>query len=204
MWLDFWLCLFFTFEIAMLHLLAMIEIKLSKCILRPWKASDLDSLVENANNPNIARFLRNLFPHPYTRKDGEEWIERISAMEKPNILSITVDGKGVGGIGIHPMSDVYFKNAEIGYWLGETHWNKGILSEAVPAMVKHAFENYDITRIYAGIYSPNLASMRVLEKSGFTKEAILKKSVFKNGEYLDEHVYALLKEDWVNHLISNT
>lgn len=176
----------------------MVEIKLSKCTLRPWQESDLDSLVENANNYNIARFMRNLFPHPYTKKDGQEWITQISSNENPTILSITIDGKGVGGIGYHPMQDVYAKNAEIGYWLGENYWNMGILSEAVPAMVKHVFETTEITRIYASIFSPNKASMRVLEKSGFKHEAQLKKSVFKNGEYLDEHIYSILKEDWAN------
>lgn len=174
----------------------MVEIKLSKCTLRPWKESDLDSLVENANNFNVAKFLRNIFPHPYTRENGEEWIGAISKKATPNILAITVNGKAVGGIGYHPMDDVYSKNAEIGYWLGESYWNKGILSEAVPALVKHVFKTTDIIRIYAGTFSPNLASMRVLEKSGFTKEGVLRKSIFKNGEFMDEHLYSILKEDW--------
>lgn len=174
----------------------MTTITLSQCTLRPWKESDAGSIQENANNPKIACFLRDAFPYPYTLKDAEKWIAFITKNTTAFSRTIDVDGNAVGGIGIHFMSDVYAKNAEIGYWLGENYWGKGIVSTAVVAMVNYTFKNYDINRVFAGIYHPNTASMRVLEKCGFKKEAILKKSVFKNGEYLDEHVYSLLREDW--------
>jgi len=165
-------------------------------ILRPWIKDDAPSLVIYANNYNVSRFLRDAFPYPYTLADAVRWIDMVLDNRHDIILAIEVNGEAVGGIGIHGMKDVYRYNAELGYWLAEIHWGKGIVTEAVNLMVKNAFDNYKWQRIFAAVFQNNPASMRVLEKNGFRKEAICRKAVIKEGEYLDEHIYAVLREEW--------
>ncbi len=164
--------------------------------LRPWRSSDAGSLVRHANHPEIARNLRDAFPHPYTPEDAESWLTMVGENRRDLILAIEVEGEASGGIGLHPMQDVYRYNAELGYWLSGSHWGKGIMTGAVGAMVAYAFRNTRWMRIFASIFSHNEASMRVLEKNGFRKEAIHRKSVMKRGVLLDEHYYALLREQW--------
>ena len=159
--------------------------------LRPWHINDLDSLVENANNPNIAKFMTNGFPHPYTPENGKAFIAMATKDELIHIFAIDVNGKAVGGIGIHPQSDIMCKNAELGYWLGENYWGKGIVTKAIKQITEFAFKTYDINRIYARPFRNNLASQHVLEKCGFKLEATIEKNIFKNGEYLDELIYAV-------------
>ena len=107
------------------------------------------------------------------------------------IYAIEVNGEASGGIGVHPQEDVYCRNAELGYWLAEPYWGKGIVTQAVKQIIEIGFKNFDITRIYARPYGPNLASQKVLEKAGMKKEAVLKNAFFKNGEYLDEVIYSI-------------
>lgn len=161
--------------------------------LRPWNINDLDSLVKNANNPNIAKFMTDGFPHPYTKEKGISFIEMATKDNPIHIFAIDVDGKAVGGIGIHPQQDIMKKNAELGYWLGEAYWGKGIVSEAIKQMIDFAFTTYVINRVFARPFGTNLASQKVLEKCGFKLEARFEKVIFKNGEYLDELVYAIRK-----------
>ena len=167
-----------------------------KFTLRPWKKSDLDSLVKYANNKNIAKFLTNKFPHPYTKKDGIAFIKFASTTEPIHIFAIDVDGEAVGGIGIHPQSDIHEKNAEIGYWIAEPFWGKGIASKAIKMMIDFAFITFEINRIYAMTFETNTVSQNVLIKNGFVLEAHFKKIVFKNNEYFDELIYGFRKEDW--------
>jgi len=161
--------------------------------LRPWNTNDLDSLVKNANNPNIAKFMTDGFPHPYTNEKGISFIEMATKDSPIHIFAIDIDGKAVGGIGIHPQQDIMKKNAELGYWLGEDYWGKGIVSGAIKQVVDFAFTTYDINRIFARPFGTNIASQKVLEKCGFKLEARFEKVIFKNGEYLDELVYAIRK-----------
>ncbi|MEQ1798861.1 MAG: GNAT family protein [Lacibacter sp.] len=160
-------------------------------ILRPWSLNDLDSLVSNANNYNIARFLTDGFPHPYTKANGIAFITMATKDDPIHIFAIEVNGQAVGGIGIHPQSDIMKKNAELGYWLGEDYWGNGIITKAIIQMIDFGFKTYDITRIYARPFGTNLASQRVLEKAGFKLEARIEKNVYKNGEILDELIYAV-------------
>jgi len=157
--------------------------------LRPWHISDLESLVQHANNPNIARFLTNKFPYPYGEENGKMFIAMATHDNPIHIFAIDIDGKAVGGIGIHPQEDIMCKNAELGYWLGEAFWGNGILSRAIPEVLKFAFETYDITRVYARPFGNNPASQRVLEKTGFTLEARIQGNIYKNEEALDELIY---------------
>jgi [ribosomal protein S5]-alanine N-acetyltransferase len=161
--------------------------------LRSWSPDDLESLVKYANNFNIAKNLTGMFPHPYTHEDGKRFIKMATMEEPRRIFAIEVNGEAAGGIGIHPQHDIHVKCAEMGYWLAEPFWGQGIVTGAVTEMVKYAFENFDIIRLYARPFSSNPGSMRVLEKAGFEFEARLKKSIFKNGEVLDELIYSIVK-----------
>jgi RimJ/RimL family protein N-acetyltransferase len=158
-------------------------------ILRDWTVDDADSLVKHADNPRIAERMRNAFPSPYMMDDAKRFIAMATGPGPDLFLAIDVHGEAVGGIGIHRKSDVRCRSAEIGYWLSESYWVQGILTDAVSALVPVAFERYDIVRLHAGIFSSNTASMRVLEKCGFIREAVLKNAIWKNGVLLDEVVY---------------
>lgn len=159
--------------------------------LRPWRLDDIDSLVENANDPDIAKNLTDGFPYPYTREHGLRFIENASRDRPIKVFAIEVNGKAVGGIGIHPQQDIMKKNAELGYWLGKKYWGKGIVTAAVKEIVKYGFDTFPITRIYARPFGTNNSSQRVLEKAGFTLEAHIKNNIYKNGEFLDEMIYAV-------------
>lgn len=167
-----------------------------KFILRPWKKDDLESLVENANNFNIAKNMTDGFPHPYTLEDGKKFIEFAMSKNPPLIMAIEIDGKAVGGIGLHPQSDIQKKNGELGYWLAEPFWGKGIVTEAIKAMVEYGFKHFEIERIFARPFGTNLASQKALEKTGFKLEAHLENTLYKNEEYQDELIYALRKKDF--------
>lgn len=161
-------------------------------ILRKWQAGDEASLAALANNHKIWINLKDVFPHPYTLADAHDWVK--FAHNQAENYAIEYEGKAVGGIGLLFKDDIYRKNAEIGYWLGEPYWGLGIISEAIKQVVKHAFAQYEINRIYAGVFEYNPASMRVLEKAGFEKEAILKKSLVKEGKLYDEHIYVKFRD----------
>ena len=160
-------------------------------VLRPWTIDDLDSLVKYANNFKIAKNMTDQFPHPYTIDDGKAFIEYAAKDDPIHIFAIDVGGQAVGGIGIHPQSDIHRKNAELGYWLAEPFWGQGIITRAIPQIVDFGFKTYDINRIFARPFGTNAASKRVLEKSGFILEAQFPKTLIKNGELLDELIYAI-------------
>jgi ribosomal-protein-alanine N-acetyltransferase len=161
--------------------------------LRAWRETDVESLVKYANNTNIAENLTNAFPHPYTRENGEAFIKYASSANPLHIFAIEVGGETVGGIGIHPQSDIMCKNAELGYWLAEPFWGKGIISKAIAQMVQYGFSTFDIVRIYARPFGTNIASQKVLEKNGFVLEARIHENIFKNGVFQDELIYAVRK-----------
>lgn len=160
-------------------------------MLRPWQEEDLDNLVRFANNYEIAKFMNDHFPHPYTHETGKSFLKMAMSGMPPNILAIVVEGSAAGGIGIHPGWGVERKNAEMGYWLGQPFWGKGIVTKAIGQMIDHAFRNWDIDRIFARPFHTNIASQKALQKAGFILEARLEKTFFKNGEYFDEMIYAV-------------
>jgi [ribosomal protein S5]-alanine N-acetyltransferase len=162
--------------------------------LRPWELTDLDNLVYHANNSRIAQFMTDGFPNPYLPENGKAFIEFANKGNPIHIFAIEVEGQAAGGIGIHPQIDIMRKNAELGYWLSEKYWGHGIITQAIAQMVKFGFGAFDISRIYARPFGTNLASQHVLEKNGFLLEAKIEKSIFKNGEYLDELIYAVRKK----------
>lgn len=158
--------------------------------LRPWTLDDLESLVRYADNPKIAHFMTNKFINPYTADQGRRFIGFATQGQPYRILAIDVEGEAVGAIGIHPQEDIQCKNAELGYWLAEPFWGKGIMTAAIRQMVDYGFANWDIDRVFARPFGTNTGSQRALEKAGFVLEARLEKTLFKDGEYLDELIYS--------------
>lgn len=169
------------------------EITLKQSVLRPWRPGDEASLVSQANNRNIWRNVRDRFPYPYTLAHAREWIQLSGRVHPSTNFAIVVDGRAVGGIGVVLRDDIYRRSAEIGYWLGEEFWGRGIVTEAVVAITDWTFANFDICRVYAGVFEWNPASMRVLEKAGYRLEARLSKQVTKDGETIDEFIYAIIR-----------
>ncbi|HQB79612.1 Acetyltransferase (GNAT) domain protein [anaerobic digester metagenome] len=161
--------------------------------LRPWTRSDIESVTRHANNINILKYMTDGFPN-----SNDKWKSFIEfAIQDKSILylAIEVDGQAVGGIGVSPKKDVMRKNAELGYWLSEDYWGQGIMTRAIREIVTIAFAKFDINRIYATPYENNYASHRILEKVGFVLEARFEKVVFKNGELLDELIYAMRRTE---------
>ncbi len=164
--------------------------------LRPFRDGDEAPLVANANNIKIFNNVKDNFPHPYTHEDAVWWINANKETDKPNTcFAIDVDGEVIGAIGIILGSDIQRVTAEIGYWLGENYWGKGIASEAVKQTTDYVFANFpELIRLWAAVYEHNKPSMRVLEKAGFEFEGIRKKGAIKNGVLIDEYVYVKFRE----------
>ena len=152
----------------------------------PWVISKL------ANNYEIAKNLRDIFPHPYTIDNAVSFIELAKTGELGLVFGIYSENEFIGCCSLNPQSDVYRINAEVGYWIGEPYWGNGYATEAVKQLVSIAFNQLDIHRVYAKIFECNVASMRVLEKIGFEKEAIIKLSVIKEGRIFNEYIYSIM------------
>jgi RimJ/RimL family protein N-acetyltransferase len=170
-----------------------VHIQLTKSLLREWRRGDEPSLVRHANNRNVWINLRDTFPHPYTPADARSWIRLATTQGLNHVFAIDVDGFAVGAIGLRPGDDVHRFSAEIGYWLGEEYWNRGIATEAVIAVVDYAFASLGMVRLHAEVFEWNHASMRVLEKAGFTREGVLRQSAMKDRQLVDQVVYAKVK-----------
>jgi len=167
-----------------------------RCIVRPWRLSDAKPIARHANNANVARQLRDRFPHPYTIGDARTFIESVMNSHPVTTFAIDVADEPVGGIGFSPGTDVERYSAEIGYWIGETFWGRGIAADAVRLVSEYAFRDIGLLRLYALPFADNLQSMRVLEKAGYEKEAVLRASSVKFGEPRDQALYALINREW--------
>lgn len=159
--------------------------------IRKWRMSDLDNLVKYANNPKIAENMTDAFPNPYTEEKGIAFIEMSVKPQLTTLFAIDLEGKTIGGIGLHPKDDIQRKNAELGYWLAEEFWGKGIITQVIPQIVEYGFNNFDIDRIFAKPFGRNIGSQKVLEKSGFILEARLTNTLIKNGQLEDELIYGI-------------
>jgi RimJ/RimL family protein N-acetyltransferase len=171
-----------------------IRIQLTQCLLREWRRGDEPSLIRHANNKNVWLNVRDTFPYPYRQSDARSWVRLASTEGLNQVFAIDVDGFVVGAIGIRPRDDVYALTAELGYWLGEEFWNRGIITEAVIAVTQYAFETLGMARVDAEVFEWNPASMRVLEKAGFVREGVLRKSAYKNRQIIDQILYAKVRE----------
>jgi len=166
-----------------------------KVVLREISEADLPKMAEYSNNTKVSENLRDRFPNPYTINDAKSFFKIVNEQNPKTFLAIEYEGEYVGNISLSVGSDVYRKSAEIGYFIGEPFWNRGITTKAVNLITKFGFEKLDIVRIYTGIFEYNKASQRVLEKCGFRKEAIFKDAIFKKGKLYDEIRFAKLKRD---------
>ena len=158
--------------------------------------SDADAVVRHANNLNVARQLRDRFPHPYARANALAFLKIAAASPQPSNLAIEVDGEAAGGIGFVPGTDVERYSAEIGYWLGEAYWRRGITTEALILVTDHVFDRANILRLFALPFADNAASRRVLEKAGYVCEGILRASSVKYGVPRDQAMYARVSANW--------
>jgi [ribosomal protein S5]-alanine N-acetyltransferase len=173
------------------------EIIFEGIILRPWSINDAVELTSIANNKNIADNLRDGFPFPYSINDAKNWINIILPENSPSrFFAIKVDKLLVGSIGIVTKTDIYRKNFEIGYFINQDYWGRGIATRAIKAATSYAFKTFDIVRIYAEPFADNLGSRKALEKAGFTLEATLKRNVIKNEIIKDSCIYSVLKEEF--------
>ena len=166
--------------------------ELPECSLRSWQPQDTGSLVKNANNRNVWRNLTHMFPHPYTLADAEAWVRIANEPSASLHLAIEFQGEAVGGIGAIAGEGIAQRTAQFGYWLGEAHWHKGIATAAARAMVNHLQSTLAFARLEAPVFEWNPRSMRVLEKIGFVREGLLRRSVFKDGQLIDSVMYALV------------
>lgn len=164
------------------------------CVLRPWRVGDEAPLVRHANDRRVWLNLRDHFPHPYTAEDAASWIKVASKQDPVTSFAVVVDD-AVGGVSFRVNTDIERVSAEIGYWLGASHWNKGIMSAAVRAVTEYAFEQFSLTRLFAVPFAGNIASQRVLEKAGYVREGVLRRSVIKDGEVLDQVLFAITDLD---------
>jgi RimJ/RimL family protein N-acetyltransferase len=166
------------------------ELPLSRCVVRSWRISDADALVVHADNERIWINLRDRFPHPYTRRAAREFLRAVREQAPETFFAIEVGGEAAGGIGFVLQSDVDRVSAEIGYWLGEPFWGRGIVTEALVAITSYAFAHHELTRLFAVPFASNAASCRVLEKAGYRLEGRLRRSAIKNGQIIDQFQYA--------------
>ena len=172
------------------------HLSLGSCFVRHWAAEDASSLVRHANNRNIWINLRDRFPYPYTESDARGFLEHVATHHRPTVWAIDVDGEAVGGIGIVPMSDVERISAEIGYWLGESFWGRGIVTDALEGVTREVFRVFDVMRIFALPFADNIGSIRVLEKVGYVLEGHLRQSAIKDGIVRDQMQYAAYRGTW--------
>jgi RimJ/RimL family protein N-acetyltransferase len=171
------------------------RLELKTCTLRSWEWRDRDAIVRHANNRKVSLNLRDRFPYPYTDRDARNWLDAVIGLEPETNFAIDVAGEAVGGIGYTMQYDVARRSAEIGYWLGEDFWGRGIATESLIAVTNHAFANHDLCRVFAHVFDWNQASARVLEKAGYAFEGRMRKSVTKEGQTIDQLMYAMIREE---------
>ena len=160
--------------------------------IRSWQHTDALYLDQYANDKDIWLNLRDRFPYPYTPRDAQEWIQFVTSLQPETNFALAVNGQAVGGIGVILGEDIGRCSAEVGYWIGKLYWGKGIVSEALPCFTSYIFVRFGLIRIFAVPFTHNQASIRVLEKAGYQWEGIMRKSAIKNGEVLDQALYAFV------------
>ena len=170
------------------------ELELPGCRIRSWRPGDEPSLSRHADNRRLWRNVRDHFPHPYTVADAEAWVAAARGARPETQFAIEVDGEAAGGIGLFLQEDVSRYSAELGYWLGEAYWGRGVMTGAVRGFTEYAFRTFDLCRIYAVVFEWNPASRRVLEKAGYALEGRMHRAAVKEGRVLDQYLYAAVSD----------
>lgn len=168
-----------------------------KCKIRKWELNDAKDLAAALSNKNVQDNLRDGLPYPYTEQDGKEYISLMLAADKNNTFAfaVTIDEKVIGSISAFRQKNIHRQTAELGYYIAEDYWGKGIMTEAVKQLCDYVFTHTDIIRIYAEPFAYNVGSCRVLEKAGFICEGTLRCNAVKNSKVLDMKIYSKLKAD---------
>ncbi len=166
------------------------QLQTARCLIRRWRVEDAESMARHANNRKVSIQLRDHFPFPYTIENARDYLDLLAKRGEPGSLAIEHDGEAVGGIAAHRQEDVHRRSAEIGYWLGEERWGRGLMTEVVTAFSDRLLATTDLARLFAAPFSSNGASNRVLEKAGFVFEGRLRNSVTKDDVLLDQMMYA--------------
>jgi ribosomal-protein-alanine N-acetyltransferase len=167
-----------------------VQLETERLVLRPWRRGDEEALVRHADNRRVWLNLRDLFPHPYTREHAREFIAiQAATAGPPSNLAIEHEGEAIGSVGLHPLTDVARFTAEIGYWIGEAFWGRGLATEALRCFTGYAFDKFPFERLEGWVFATNPSSGRVLEKAGYELEATLRRSAFKDGRFVDCHLY---------------
>lgn len=172
------------------------ELRGSRCTVRPWRLSDADALMRHANNINVAQQLRDRFPHPYSKANAHAFLKAATSAAEPSNMAIEVNGEAAGAIGYVSGTDVERYSAEIGYWLGEAYWNRGVATEALMLVTAYVFGTANLLRMFALPFADNAGSIRVLEKAGYVREAVLRSSSVKYGIPRDQALYAKVNPGW--------
>ncbi len=167
------------------------------CKIRKWQLSDAADLAAALSNKKVQDNLRDGLSYPYTEQDGRDYISAMLSAdgEETFAFAITVDGRVIGSIGVFRQGNIHRRTAELGYYIAEEYWGRGIMTEAVKQICEHVFDKSDIIRIYAEPFAYNIASCRVLEKAGFLCEGTLRSNAVKNGKIVDMKIYSLLKTE---------
>jgi RimJ/RimL family protein N-acetyltransferase len=173
------------------------EVHGERCVIRRWRTRDAGSVVRYANNFNVSRYLRDRFPYPYTLQHARAFLAgAVDEEGEETKFAIDVDGEAVGGIGLIPGADIDRFSAEIGYWLGEPFWGRGIVSEALIVVSARAFDRLNLLRLFALAFADNVSSVRVLEKAGYAREGRLASGAVKHGRVYDQLLYARVNPAW--------
>jgi RimJ/RimL family protein N-acetyltransferase len=170
-----------------------VRLQLPSCTIRPWAESDAESLQRQANNREVSIHLRDRFPYPYGLEQARSFLGWVTKQASPTVWAIEVNGEAAGGIGIELHTDNERVSAEIGYWLGQPYWGRGIATEALRAVTAEAFARFEITRLYAVPFADHRASVRVLEKCGYVREGHMRQSAIKEGKIRDQLLLAVYK-----------
>jgi len=171
------------------------RIDIGKFKIRDWQKDDAPAIVKYANNRKIWQNLRDLFPHPYGPADADTYLKLVFQQDPRTYFALASEDEAIGSIGLGIGIDVHRFTAEMGFWLAEPFWNRGIMTDAVIRFTDYAFERFKLHRIYAEPYVSNPASAKVLEKAGYTLEGTLRANVFKDGRVLDQHLYSRVSEE---------
>ncbi|MDD7804131.1 MAG: GNAT family protein [Endozoicomonas sp. (ex Botrylloides leachii)] len=161
--------------------------------LRSFLYGDAILLVKHGNNENIAKYLRDSFPHPYTIEHARAWVKYVKEHEADTRFAVTYRDEAIGEIGFVRQPDIHRFSAEIGYWLSEEHWGKGIMSKAVSAISQYAFEQHGMVRLFADVVEYNKGSRKLLAKCGYQLEGVLPKHIYKSGQFYNQYIYGLVR-----------
>ena len=165
--------------------------------IRKGQITDAKALAAAVSNKKVQDNLRDGLPYPYTEEDGREYISQMLSADGNDTFAfaITADDKVIGSIGAFRQRNIHSRTAELGYYIAEEYWGRGIMTEAVKQLCGYIFSHSDIIRIFAEPFAYNTGSCRVLEKAGFRFEGTLRSNAVKNGRVIDMKMYSLLKDD---------